>query len=705
MSYSDFSIRRNCNARTRVRYSLPYALSAWLVLIFFATPVYADYLWPLPYGKELSSSFGDWRTRHYHAGLDIRTGGAVGRPVVAPADGYVMRLSTSYYGYGKALYFAMTDSNVAVFGHLDHFRSEVEDYVAKQQIASQSYNQNLILDAAKFRYHRGDTICFSGQTGVGAPHLHFEIRAADNEPLNPLGFEGLKVSDTQPPEFRRLHLIGKWNDDLERALGRKLDYLFLKKPTLSAYVLNDTIECDDDNFWLSVEAVDRVGTSAWLKPIYSLELRQGDRLLYRLTYDTLSFDKTYLIDMERNYQMAVHGASDFYNLVSMQQAQSDEGVCRDADGAISSLTLIARDIAGNESRAIVSIRHVSKNSSGKKAKPEYARLAALLQRYGTHQEDITYAFIPNGEKLCLLVRQLRAAPVEFRLASSQSASPSVVLKNIGGGFAFGVIDSEGSRDLLNAEGNFTLIKSSEESKKEEQSYTIATGFRRAWSGDVQAEGKVVSPDGRLQILLPPVGQVYFPLDRQYYFDIEMTKSVRSTDYAVVPDEFPLAKQVTISYEFDKAIPRGVGLYLGKGENPSFLGAEADSASNSVTAKSYRVGVVSIRIDTIAPAIREISPSASASVSSARPKIRCKIDDNLAGIRDSVEVRIDGRWCIPVYDPEDGTLVSTPHFDLTPGRHRLDIKVTDRVGNQRHVSSEFNFGTNKAATSPKKKRGK
>jgi hypothetical protein len=515
----------------------------------------------------------------------------------------------------------------------------------------------------------------------------------------------LKVSDTQPPEFRRLHLIGKWNDDLERALGRKLDYLFLKKPTLSAYVLNDTIECDDDNFWLSVEAVDRVGTSAWLKPIYSLELRQGDRLLYRLTYDTLSFDKTYLIDMERNYQMAVHGASDFYNLVSMQQAQSDEGVCRDADGAISSLTLIARDIAGNESRAIVSIRHVSKNSSGKKAKPEYARLAALLQRYGTHQEDITYAFIPNGEKLCLLVRQLRAAPVEFRLASSQSASPSVVLKNIGGGFAFGVIDSEGSRDLLNAEGNFTLIKSSEESKKEEQSYTIATGFRRAWSGDVQAEGKVVSPDGRLQILLPPVGQVYFPLDRQYYFDIEMTKSVRSTDYAVVPDEFPLAKQVTISYEFDKAIPRGVGLYLGKGENPSFLGAEADSASNSVTAKSYRVGVVSIRIDTIAPAIREISPSASASVSSARPKIRCKIDDNLAGIRDSVEVRIDGRWCIPVYDPEDGTLVSTPHFDLTPGRHRLDIKVTDRVGNQRHVSSEFNFGTNKAATSPKKKRGK
>ena len=77
---------------------------------------------------------------------------------------------------------------------------------------------------------------FRGQTGVGAPHLHFEIRTANNEPLNPLGFEGLKVSDTQPPEFRRLRLIGKWNDDLERALGRKLDYLFLKKPSAANHM-------------------------------------------------------------------------------------------------------------------------------------------------------------------------------------------------------------------------------------------------------------------------------------------------------------------------------------------------------------------------------------------------------------------------------------------------------------------------------------
>ncbi len=685
-------------ARSWMRLGLAGALSASVVLLFFAAPLSADYLWPLPYGKDLSSSFGDWRARHYHAGLDVRTGGAVGRPVIAPADGCVMRLSTSYYGYGKALYFTMTDGNTAVFGHLDHFRSEVDDYVAQQQIASQSYNQNLILDSSQFRYQKGDTICFSGQTGVGAPHLHFEIRSPKNEPVNPLAYAGLKVSDSQPPEFRRLHLMGKWNDDLERALGRKLDYLFVKTTTHSTCVLNDTIECSDDPFWLSVEAVDRIGKGTSSKPIYSLELRKGDRVVYSLTYDTLRFEDTYQIDMERNYRTAMRGASDYYNLVSQRQALADEGICSDTEGAVSSFTLIARDIAGNESRATIPIR---RGSSKGKPKPEFARLAALLQHSGTRQDDISYAFIPDGERLGLLVRQIAAAPVEFSLLRDLSESSSIALRNIGGGFSYGVVDSRAHGGLLNAGGSLTLVKNSRDGKAATQSYPLQTGFQRAWADGERAKGRIVSEDGRLELLIPPIDEACFPLDRQYYFAIEKTGSMRGAEYVIVPDEFPLVKQVTVSYRFDNAIPRGVGLYLGKGEHPSFLGVQIDSAHSSVTAQTYRLGTVSVRTDTIAPVIRELSPSSNASVLSARPTIRCKVDDNLSGIRDSVEIRIDGQWCIPVYDPEAGLLTSTPHFDLTPGKHRLDITVTDRVGNIRHHSSDFVFGAKKKGSSKKK----
>jgi len=111
----------------------------------------------------------------------------------------------------------------------------------------------------------------------------------------------------------------------------------------------------------------------------------------------------------------------------------------------------------------------------------------------------------------------------------------------------------------------------------------------------------------------------------------------------------------------------------------------------------------VRIDTIPPTIREVTPIPNANLSALRPTVRCKVADNLAGVRDSMEVRIDGQVVHSIYDPEDALLTSTPYFDFAAGRHRLDIKVTDRVGNQRHYSSEFSTGTGKAPGSPKKKR--
>ena len=38
------------------------------------------------------------------------------------------------------------------------------------------------------RVKKGDIIGYSGSTGIGTPHLHFEIRNANEQPLNPLAF-------------------------------------------------------------------------------------------------------------------------------------------------------------------------------------------------------------------------------------------------------------------------------------------------------------------------------------------------------------------------------------------------------------------------------------------------------------------------------------------------------------------------------------
>ena len=48
----------------------------------------------------LSATFAEIRPNHLHAGLDIRTGGATGKPVYAVADGYVCGVRISPWGGG-----------------------------------------------------------------------------------------------------------------------------------------------------------------------------------------------------------------------------------------------------------------------------------------------------------------------------------------------------------------------------------------------------------------------------------------------------------------------------------------------------------------------------------------------------------------------------------------------------------------------------
>jgi len=80
-----------------------------------------NYIWPINTGRYLTSTFGEYRPGHFHSGIDIKTNYRCGYPVYATADGYIWRVLTSPYGYGKAVYLKLDDGNLAVYGHLDRF--------------------------------------------------------------------------------------------------------------------------------------------------------------------------------------------------------------------------------------------------------------------------------------------------------------------------------------------------------------------------------------------------------------------------------------------------------------------------------------------------------------------------------------------------------------------------------------------------------
>lgn len=63
-----------------------------------------DYIFPLRNVAGLySANFGEMRPNHFHSGIDIKTDGMTGKPVLATADGYISRIAVTPGGYGRAI--------------------------------------------------------------------------------------------------------------------------------------------------------------------------------------------------------------------------------------------------------------------------------------------------------------------------------------------------------------------------------------------------------------------------------------------------------------------------------------------------------------------------------------------------------------------------------------------------------------------------
>ena len=163
--------------------------------------------WPLDMQPALSSTFGETRASGFHAGIDLKTWGKTGYPVHAVADGWVERLRTSPWGYGRALYQRLDDGRIDVYAHLEGFFEPAAERVRAAQLASRRYTVNLWPKRGEIPVRRGQVIARTGQSGAGPPHLHLEVRDAHSVPVNPL-LQGLgPVVDTTPPTLRRVLVV------------------------------------------------------------------------------------------------------------------------------------------------------------------------------------------------------------------------------------------------------------------------------------------------------------------------------------------------------------------------------------------------------------------------------------------------------------------------------------------------------------------
>ena len=113
-----------------------------LLAVALCLPANAEeggFTWPLSLAPALTSTFGESRSRAFHAGIDLKTWGETGHPVQALADGYIWRVRTSPWGYGRALYQKLADGRMVVYAHLEDFAAPMAELVQQAQPVSYTH--------------------------------------------------------------------------------------------------------------------------------------------------------------------------------------------------------------------------------------------------------------------------------------------------------------------------------------------------------------------------------------------------------------------------------------------------------------------------------------------------------------------------------------------------------------------------------------
>ncbi|MCZ6631773.1 MAG: M23 family metallopeptidase [bacterium] len=289
------------------------------IMVCLLGPVLASaqegYAWPMKAKPALTSTFGEYRQGgRLHAAIDLKTWGKEGFPVVAVDDGYVWRVRTSPWGFGRAVYIKLRDGRFAVYAHLSGFSEQIKPFVEAEQERRETYSVNMFFQEGQIPVRRGETVGFSGSTGIGVPHMHFEIRDAKNRPMNPLK-QGFGVVDTHPPTLKSVALIPLDADS--RVRGSHEPYVvgvrWMREQ--GHYQAAQTIPIEG-RVGVALNAFDRADASLLTNRLapYWIQLSVDNREVFRTTYSVFDFYTTGHGELDRNFVLGQRGLGRFHNL-------------------------------------------------------------------------------------------------------------------------------------------------------------------------------------------------------------------------------------------------------------------------------------------------------------------------------------------------------------------------------------------------------
>jgi hypothetical protein len=404
-----------------------YAAPVVIALLAAAAARAEVRVWPLDEPRKLSSSFGEYRDGHYHAGVDLRTFGRIGLPCLAVDSCEASRLRVSPVGYGKALYVTLPDGGTAVYAHLNGFSRELDSLSYHWRLARGKNSCDIEAARGTFRFAPGETLAYSGSSGSPHPHLHFETRDAAGRPFNPL--VGMyDVPDECPPIISALSIVPLSWGSLVNGSPVPVTRRF-RLVNDSRFELPETLRLDG-LFGFGVDMYDKQTRGSYRMAPYSVELLVDGETTYRArnrTFDYASFGDVALEYEERGGAAPGRYFTLYRNAGNAMPDREGTGIVASrpgAPGAVASAAgehrgeIVVRDAAGNEARG--TFRFIVER------KPEVE--VALRSAAGERRIEID-AFDPDGGAVAARLDVSTDAGASWRFLAADSvgsfAAPAV----------------------------------------------------------------------------------------------------------------------------------------------------------------------------------------------------------------------------------------------------------------------------------------
>lgn len=310
---------------------------------------------PLDIPLLLAGNFGELRSNHFHAGIDIKTEGVIGKKVFATADGYISRIKVQHSGYGKVIYIDHPNGYTTTYAHLNAFSDKVDKFLKKEQYKERSYTLDWYPDSGVIAIKKGELIALSGNSGgSGGPHLHFEIRETKSEhALNVLLF-GMPIKDNIKPIIRGVRIYPL---DEESTVNNIPKAQYFKSFVNGVSNSLQSIPTVSGKIGFGIETLDKINGANNRCGVYNIKLQIDGKLVYEQKMDRIPFDESLYLNAHTDYHYKkthkkwIHKSFiEPNNHLSIYDASEQNGVIIFNQPGIHNIEYVVSDVTGNTTK-------------------------------------------------------------------------------------------------------------------------------------------------------------------------------------------------------------------------------------------------------------------------------------------------------------------------------------------------------------------